>query len=189
MISFPTKKYAVIYADPPWSYRNFSGPRANRTYGSAEAHYSTMSREELTSLDVGSLAAKDCLLFLWAVFPNLPQAIELLQSWGFEYKTVAFTWIKTHQNGKIVSGLGFYTNGNAEICLLGRRGKFVRVARNVKQVVMSPRGRHSEKPAEIRNRIVALTGDVPRIELFTRQRAEGWDAWGNEVAAIEKIGG
>ena len=89
-------------------------------------------------------------------------------------------WVKTRGSG-LYSGLGFYTNSNAEICLIGRKGKFNRQAKNVKQIIVSPLGRHSEKPLEIRDRIVQLCGDVPRIELFAREKADGWDAWGNEV--------
>jgi len=179
------KKYKIIYADPPWSYSNFQGK--GKSFGDVSAHYKTMSLDEMKELKISDISDSDCMLFMWATYPNLPEAILLLQTWGFKYKTVAFTWVKTR--GKdFYSGLGFYTNSNCEICLIGRRGKFVRNKKNVKQLIVSPIGRHSEKPAEIRDRIVELCGDIPRIELFARQRVEGWDAWGNEIEESPVLG-
>jgi len=172
------KKYKIIYADPPWKYNQFQGQ--GKAYGDVSAHYPSMGNEELKTLPIHRLCSDDCVLFLWATYPNLPQAIELMNVWGFNYKTVAFTWVKT-RGGKYYSGLGFYTNSNCEICLLGTKGKFKRVNKNVKQLIISPLREHSRKPDEIRNRIVQLCGNLPRIELFARQRFEGWDAWGNEV--------
>jgi Transcriptional activator, adenine-specific DNA methyltransferase len=170
------KKYQVIYADPPWSYSNFQGK--GKSHGDVSAHYKTMSLEDMKGMAIP--ADNDCIIFMWATFPNLPEALELLSAWGFQYKTVGFVWVKTRGSG-LYSGLGFYTNSNAEICLIGRKGKFNRQAKNVKQIIVSPLGRHSEKSLEIRDRIVQLCGDVPRIELFAREKADGWDAWGNEV--------
>lgn len=173
------KTYKVIYADPPWAYNNFQGK--GTTFGDVSAHYPTMTFDQMRTLSVSTLTAADgCVLFMWATFPNLPEALSLITAWGFEYKTVAFTWIKTR--GKDwYSGLGFYTNSNAEICLLARRGKFRRASKNVKQLVVAELRRHSEKPAEVRDRIVSLCGDVPRIELFARTKTPGWDIWGNEL--------
>ena len=173
-------KYRIIYADCPWPYANFQGK--GKSHGDVSAHYPTMTLPELRNLGIGLRPhlAEDCVLFLWATFPNLPEALSVLKAWGFEYKTVAFTWAKTRGKGSY-SGLGFYTNANAEACLLGRRGKFSRQARDVKQLVVAPLGSHSTKPPEVRDRIVSLCGDVPRIELFARERVVGWDAWGNEV--------
>ena len=113
--------------------------------------------------------------------PNLIEGTEVLKSWGFKYKTVGFTWVKTNKNKGYYSGLGFYTNSNCEICLIGRKGKFNRNSKKVKQLVVDQLREHSRKPDCVRDRIVELCGDLPRIELFARQKVEGWDCWGNEV--------
>lgn len=177
--SLPNKKYNIIYADPPWSYDNFQGK--GKAYGDVSAHYKTMSLEEMKKLQIQKIADDNSAIFLWATYPNLKEALELIESWGFKYRTVAFTWIKT-RSGEYYSGLGFYTNSNAEICLLGIRGKMKRNKKDVKQLIVSELREHSRKPDETRNRIVELFGNVPRIELFARQKYEGWDAWGNEIA-------
>lgn len=170
------KQYNIIYADPPWRYRN------NQVQGSAENHYSTMEIQELCALPVEKFAAKDSVLFLWATFPKLPEALTLIEAWGFQYKSVAFVWLK--QNRKSLSwyyGLGFWTRGNAEICLLATRGHPRRKSNKIHQFIISPIEQHSKKPDIARQKIVDLMGDLPRLELFARQRAEGWDVWGNEV--------
>ena len=126
------------------------------------------------------------ICFLWATFPNISEAVKVMEAWGFQYKTAAFVWIKTYpKSGKPFWGMGAYTRANAEVCLLGIskgfKAKEQIKSHAVHQIVEAPVGRHSEKPDEVRRRIVELLGDVPRIELFARERAEGWDAWGNEV--------
>ena len=141
-----------------------------------------MSIDELCALPVEALAAKDCLLFLWATFPMLPEALQLIRAWGFTFKTVAFVWLK--QNRKSPTwfyGLGYWTRGNAEICLLAKRGKPKRHSAAVDQFIISPIEQHRKKPDVTRDKIVALAGDLPRVELFARQKCPGWDAWGNEV--------
>ena len=173
------KKYNVIYADPPWSYNVWSKKGAGR---SAESHYPTMSISELCALPVADLAAKDSALFLWATFPQLPEALRLIQAWGFTYKSAAFVWLK--QNRKSPGwfyGLGFWTRGNAEVCLLATRGHPKRQAANVHQFIISPVREHSRKPEEAREKIVALMGDLPRVELFVLQSPPGRALWGNEV--------
>ena len=170
------QKYKVIYADPPWDYQQC------RLSGSAKKHYPTMRIEELCALPVADIADRDCALFLWATFPQLPEALRLIQAWGFVYKTVAFVWLK--QNRKALTwfyGLGFWTRSNAEICLLATKGHPKRQSAGIHQLVISPVEQHSKKPDEVREKIVALMGDVPRIELFARQQTPGWDVWGNEV--------
>jgi N6-adenosine-specific RNA methylase IME4 len=174
-------KYQIIYADPPWSYSNFQGKGSY--YGDVSRHYKTMSREEIENLNVELLADNNCILFLWATFPNLPQAIRLIKVWGFEYKTVGFVWVKMKNDMSEVrgDGMGFYTLSNAEIVLIGVKGKFKRNRKDIKQIVLSPKWEHSKKPDEVRKRIVNLCGDLPRIELFAREKTNGWDSWGNEV--------
>ena len=135
-------------------------------------------------MPVADLAAPDSALFLWATFPQLPEALRLIEAWGFTYKSVAFVWLKKNRKSESwFYGLGFWTRGNAEICLLATRGRPKRAARDVKQVILSHVERHSQKPEEARRRIEALMGDVPRIELFARASPPGWDVWGNEVAS------
>lgn len=112
----------------------------------------------------------------------LREALDLIDAWGFQYKTVAFNWIKQNKSGSgMFWGLGNYTRSNSEICLIATKGKPKRASAAVHSVVVSPIERHSKKPDEVRDRIVKLMGDLPRIELFARETAPGWDAWGNEV--------
>ena len=173
------KKYNVILADPPWAYRVWSKKGMGR---SAENHYPTMSMEDIRALPVNDLAAENCALFLWITFPQLQEAFSVIQDWGFSYKTVAFVWVK--QNRKVPSlfwGLGYWTRANAEVCLLATKGNPKRQSAAVHQVILSPVEQHSKKPDAVRERIVALMGDVPRVELFARQETPGWDVWGNEV--------
>ena len=141
-----------------------------------------MSIEELCALPVAELAAKDSALFMWATFPQLPEALRLIRAWGFTYKSVAFVWLK--KNRKADSwfyGLGFWTRANAEICLLATKGHPKRQAADIHQFIISPIEAHSKKPDETRDRIVALMGDLPRVELFARQTSPGGVVWGNEV--------
>lgn len=176
------KQYGIIYADPPWRYRQ------KNINGAAEHHYFTLGPDELCALPVGELAAKDCALFLWATFPQLPEALRLIKAWGFTYKSVAFVWLK--QNRKSPGwfyGLGFWTRGNAEICLLATRGHPKRKSAGVHQFIISPVEAHSKKPDITREKIVELLGDLPRVELFARQKTEGWDVWGNEVESTLQL--
>lgn len=173
------KKYGVIYADPPWHYKVYSKKGMGR---SAESHYPTMKLEDIKALPVADLADRDCALFLWVTLPCLLEGIEVLKAWGFEYKTTAFVWVK--QNRKADSlfwGMGFWTRSNAEICLLGTKGRPKRKDAGIHQVVISHVEEHSRKPQEVHDRIIRLMGDVPRIELFARRKTEGFDVWGNEV--------
>ena len=177
-IAFPNKKYSIIYADPPWSYRD-KAVSGNRGAG---CKYETQGIDLIASLPVGSISASDCALFMWVTMPKLNECFDVISGWGFEYKTCAFTWVK--KNKKSDSwfwGMGRWTRANAEICLLATKGKPKRLDAGVHSVIDSPIRAHSQKPDETRERIVRLLGDVPRIELFARQRHEGWDAWGNEI--------
>ena len=174
------KQYGVILADPPWRYFTYAKPE-NR--GTAESHYATMNLEDIKALPVKSLAAKDCALFLWATFPCLYEALEVLDAWGFQYKTIAFVWVKLNQKSDTLFwGMGSWTRANAEICILATRGRPRRKAANVHQVILSHIREHSRKPEETRERIVSLMGDdIPRLELFARDAVPGWDVWGNEA--------
>jgi N6-adenosine-specific RNA methylase IME4 len=184
-IPFPDGKFSVIYADPAWTYKVWSKKGEGRT---AASHYDVMALNDIKRLPVAKLADKDCALFMWATYPNLKEAFEVLEAWGFTYKTVAFTWVKKNKvSDSWFWGMGYWTRANAEICLLATKGKPKSVSRSVHQVVDARIERHSKKPDEVRERIVKLMGDVPRVELFARQRCDGWAAWGNEVSDGEAI--
>ena len=170
------KKYTVLYADPPWRYRNKPNGR------SPESHYPTMKTEDICALPVHALAAEDCALFLWVTMPMIFEAQKVLAAWGFRYKTVAFVWVKQNRKGTgIFWGMGYWTRANAELCLLATKGHPQRRTKNIHQVIISPVEEHSKKPEEARRRIEALMGEVPRLELFARRPSPGWDVWGNEV--------
>ena len=176
MTEFPNKKYKIIYADPPWSYDD----RLQHHGGSAESHYDTMSYQNICSLPVKQITDDDCFLFLWGTWPLLPESLGVIKSWGFEYKTNAFVWVKQYQSGRDVFGMGNYTRGNTEFCLLGVKGKPKRVNNTISQLIKTTIQEHSEKPDEVRKRIIQLCGDLPRIELFARTKVHGWDVWGND---------
>ena len=181
------KKYGIIYADPPWHYRVYSNKVAGR---SAESHYPTMTIEEIQALPVSELADKDCALFMWITFPLLKESLSVLSAWGFKFKTIAFVWIKQNRKSdSLFWGMGYWTRANAEFCVLATKGKPKRMAKNVHQVIVSQIEEHSKKPDEARRRIVRLMGDLPRIELFARQKTAGWDVWGNEVESDIILGG
>nr|DAV17440.1 MAG TPA: N6 adenosine methyltransferase subunit [Caudoviricetes sp.] len=180
MIPFPNKKYSVIYADPPWSYRQ--GGR-----GAAKNHYDTMSAEQLCRMPVRDICTDDAVLFMWATFPNLPEALKVMQDWGFTYKTAAFVWVKQNKKSSaLFMGGGSYTRANGEVCLIGvsKNTKASRVvaSHSVRQIIVAPVRHHSQKPSEARSRIRELMGvDRSYIELFARNTTPVWDVWGNEV--------
>lgn len=170
------KKYSIIYADPPWQYQH------RGCEGAADKHYETISMEELCKLPIPRIADKDCVLFLWTTFPKLEEQLPLFGMWGFRYVTLGFSWIKTNaKDGKPFFGIGYYAKSNCEVCLMGLKGKMKPVSNKVSSCIISPRREHSRKPDEVRERIVELFGDKPRIELFARQATSGWDCWGNET--------
>ena len=172
------KKYQIIYADPPWNF-NFR-KRNGLSQQAKDSLYDTMRPEDILALPVGRLADHNCALFLWIMDSQMQLALDVIKSWGFTYKTVAFTWIKTTKNTYHFGG-GNWTRSNPEQCLLATRGNIKRMSASVRQLITEPRRGHSRKPDRIRNDIVQLVGFLPRIELFARQKTEGWDVWGNEV--------
>ena len=172
------KKYQIIYADPPWSYND----KMSGHSFSLDHEYKTQSKNWIAELPVKDIAEKDCVLFMWAVSPLLPDALEVMKAWGFKYKTLAFCWIKKTKNGKQVHNLGRWTMGGVELCLLGVKGHPQRKVKNIKQTFEALRTKHSQKPFEVRRFIEDLMGnDRTKIELFARQKTEGWDVWGDEV--------
>ena len=175
------KRYSIILADPPWKY-NSRANHKTRFRGGACGHYDLMSMEDIKALPIPEISAENCVLFLWCTFPYLDEQIKLFKHWGFKYRTLGFSWIKLNpKNGKPFFGVGYYAKSNAEVCLMGIKGKMKPISNKVSSCVISPRREHSRKPDEVRERIVQLFGDLPRIELFARQKINGWDAWGNEV--------
>lgn len=181
------KKYKIIYADPPWSYNDKMG----NDVAFQAMTYPTMNLEEIKKLKINSISDNDCVLFMWAVSPLLKEAFEVIEHWGFRYKTVAFVWNKQTVNGIDISNMGRWTMGNVEVCLLGTKGKPQRIRKYIKQLITATRREHSRKPDEARERIVQLMGNLSRIELFARDDGsknlfgenplDGWDVWGNEV--------
>lgn len=177
--------YTVLYSDPPWHYDD------QNCNGAAEQQYRSMTFDQLCSLPIAQIAAADAALFMWATYPKIQDALNLIPFWGFAFKSYAFDWVKL-RGGRPQMGLGRWTRGASEVCLLAVRGKPQRQDKGVRQLVetlvadddrllYAPAGRHSAKPVEVRERIVQLMGDVPRLELFARERVPGWDCFGNEV--------
>lgn len=172
------KKYNIIYADPPWSYKDkaLAGNRG------ACCKYDVMTIEDIENLPIKDISASDCILFMWVTMPFLKDCFDVIKSWEFNYKTCAFTWIKQNKkSNSLFWGMGSWTRANAELCLIATKGKPKRQSAKVHSVIMSKIREHSRKPDETRDRIVELCGDIPRIELFARQSVDGWDCWGNEV--------
>jgi N6-adenosine-specific RNA methylase IME4 len=174
--------FNIILLDPAWKYnaRKNEGTKFGK---GVDGHYGTMTIKQISELPIGELASENCAMFMWCTFPQLDEQIQLFKKWGFDYKTVAFTWVKTNpRNNKPFFGIGYYAKSNAEVCLLGIKGKMKPVSNSVSSIIISPRQEHSRKPDEARNRIIQLFGDIPRIELFARQRCDGWTCLGNELS-------
>ena len=178
------KKYQIIYADPPWKYQDKSKSHG----GGAESHYPCLSITEMCKLPIKDIAEDNSVLLMWVTMPMLEVAFEVIKSWGFKYKTCAFTWVKVNKNNSIYMGMGRYTRANAEICLLATRGKGLkRKNASIKNTHLLPRTKHSQKPDLFRSMITELFNIPPfqregkLIELFAREKTFGWDTWGNEV--------
>lgn len=177
-MDWPTGKYKAILADPPWDYEVWNRETSR---SSPELHYSVMRPEQINALPILEVADKDCVLFLWVTYPTLLQGIETLQAWGFTYKTVAFTWMKTYSRSyRPFVGMGHWTRSNAELCLLGTKGNPKRKNKDVEQAILSPVRQHSRKPEIVHERIERLV-DGPYLELFARCQRDGWTCWGNQV--------
>lgn len=190
-VGWPTGKYGAILADPPWRFQCWSGKGTARA---AENHYGTLDMLDLAGLAVGDLAADDSILFLWATWPLLSDAMALIPAWGFEYKTCAFCWTKA--DGRQIEmfqdfieaymGLGYWTRANSEVCLLATRGSPKRLNADVKQAIVEPRREHSRKPDCVYERIERLV-EGPYLEIFARTKRDGWTSWGNEVGKFANV--
>ena len=174
------RTYSIIYIDPPWRYRvHFDDNNGSRN---SNHHYKTMTDQDIIKLPIQKIAAENCALFLWVTNPQLLLLGDIFRTWGFEFKTSAFTWVKEYPNShKLFCGLGHYTRNGCESIFLGMKGRLPVKSHSVKQVVVAPYTRHSEKPAVFRDLIVQLFGDLPRIELFARTGAPGWDSMGDQL--------
>lgn len=189
MIYQAGKKYGAVSIDPPWRFITHSGGKVPARAESSQ--YPTLTIEEMRKLDIASVMADDSVLHMWATMPTLPEAIDLGRSWGLKYSTVGFVWIKTYPSviGRFVEildtanwfmGMGYWTRSNAELCLLFTKGSPKRVSKGVRQVIIAPSYKHSQKPKEIYSRIMQLTeGDY--LEIFAREHYPGWYALGNEL--------
>lgn len=166
------KKYQIIYADPPWCWDTYSSKGRTKT---PDNHYNLMDIDDIKALPIDTISDTNCILFMWTQDAHLQNALDIGASWGFTYKTIGFVWDK--QN----FGMGYWTRKGAEICLLFTKGHPKRISGGVRQFISSKVREHSRKPDEVRERIVQLMGDIPRIELFAREKVDGWDCWGNEV--------
>jgi len=190
------KRYKAILIDPPWKFKVWS--EATGLDRSAEKHYPTMDLATLKLLPVQTVMDDDCAVFMWITWPMMPDALELAEAWGLEYKTCAFLWAKLNKRaegrfaiiGDLVNwfmGMGYWTRSNSEACLLFTKGKPKRKAADVRQLVVSPVRRHSQKPDSIYGFIERLV-DGPYCEFFARKTQPGWDCWGNEVKSTVKLG-
>ena len=167
-----------MYADPPWNYTATSNKIPSRAKEGQS--YNAMRMIDIYDFKIPP-TTKNCVLFMWATAPLLPEALYTIKSWGFEYKTIAFTWIKKNKCGSNFWGMGSWTRSNPEYCLLAIKGNPKSVSHSVHSVIETVIEEHSKKPGIVREKIVELCGDLPRIELFARQKIEGWDSVGNQL--------
>ena len=183
------KKYNVIYADPAWKYNRGvhqeTFPKRKQIRTERELPYDTMTIEQMKGLNIKQISESDCACFMWVTDSHLKQGIELLESWGFKYKTIVFIWKKITNKGNTCATVGAWTTKNCEICLLGTKGNMLKhkVSNNTFQLIEAERTINSKKPNEIRDRINQIFPNVSKIELFARENQEGWDVWGNEVVS------
>lgn len=166
------KKYQIIYADPPWKYRDTAEFKKFRPHGfGADFHYKTLTTQEICQIWIPK--EKDSILFLWVTVPFLEDGFKVLNSWGFKYKTALF-W------DKVTIGTGHYFRGQIEVCLIGISGKIRAFHTQLRNLIVCKKSKHSKKP-DIFYSIIDKLGYSRKLELFARQKTEGWDVWGNEV--------
>jgi N6-adenosine-specific RNA methylase IME4 len=194
--SLPTIEggWHCILADPPWEFKAWVREVSPSDAYSRRAPYGTMTQEEMASLPVGSIAGEDCALFMWGIWVSLPDAIDLIEKWGFTYKTCAFVWTKADiqqmemfeetESGEM--GLGYWVRQNTEFCLLGTKGSPKRLSASVRQAIIERRREHSRKPDCVHERIERLI-DGPYLELFARKSRLGWTTWGNQATKFDEV--
>ena len=178
-------KYDVVYADPPWEYKESGGGRR----GTANLPYEVMTTEEICNIPVRNICKDDTILYIWATFRKLKECLRVISAWGFEYYGLGFDWTKTTEKGSPCFGMGYYTRQNNEVCLIGVKKKQPKpIDRSVSCVVWTPRREHSRKPDAVRNRIKKIHGDCATyIELFSRNDEDGWDCWGKEAGVFKAV--
>ena len=177
-MNLPENKYAIILCDPPWQFKN----RKGTLNGLADRHYSTMTLDEMKALPVNDIAADDCVLVMWYVGSQPQEAIDLVKAWGFTLKNMnGFVWVKLTTKLLAFFGMGFWTRAGSESAIIATKGKPKPLNKNIRAVRHEVVGKHSAKPAAFRQDIVDLCGDLPRIELFAREKTVGWDVFGDEV--------
>jgi N6-adenosine-specific RNA methylase IME4 len=189
LLSKKNKRYGVIYADPPWHFKNFSSRGEGRN---AVAHYDCLTIDEIAKLPVAELAADNCALFLWATDPLLDKALYVIKAWKFQFKTVGFYWAKLNKSADVsritendfFCGLGYWTRANVEQCLLATRGTPPRLVGDVRRLIIDKRREHSRKPDEVFRRIERLARG-PYLELFARETRRNWDTWGIEAGLFD----
>ena len=181
MDDLPRGKFGAILVDPPWHFKVWSFSDKSI----AKQHYNTMDIEDIYRLSVKDVAAKDCVLFIWVIWPMLEHGLKAIETWGFKYKTCAFAWMKTRANGNLAMGTGYWTRANTETCLLATKGHPKRINTDVMQAILDERREHSRKPDCIHERIERLVAG-PYLELFARQTRPGWISWGNEVNKFDQ---
>jgi len=174
--------YQVIYADPAWRFKTRSEKGRGR---SPEQHYRTIDLPKMKQLPVWALAAPNCALVMWVYDPMLPEALELINAWGFKFKTRLFDWVKETSSGEDAFGLGYWTRKGGEQCWLATRGSPRRRAKDVRQYCRAELREHSRKPEEIARRVERLLPG-PYCELFSRTSREGWDSWGDQTGKFER---
>lgn len=182
----PRNHYGAILADPPWGFQCWDGKDKRVASRGSVTPYTTLDMDEIGALPVAKLAAPDCALFMWCVWPTLQDAYGVIEAWGFKPKTCAFLWLKADPyklwslEEDVYMGLGYWTRANSEPCLLATRGRPKRLSAGVRQGIIEPRREHSRKPDCVHDRIERLVSG-PYLELFARQVRPGWDVWGNET--------
>ena len=190
-LSSVKKKYDIVYADCPWTYND----ALNLQNEGSSVHYNLLTLKQLKNMPIDKISEKNSILFMWVTMPLLEEGLDVIKSWGFTYKTCAFSWVKINPKANSVfKGIGRWVMGNVELCLLATKGRPQRICKNIPQVVLFPRMKHSQKPIEVKERIVELIGDKKRIELFARARKTpeenkeylGWDVWGLESKNCHK---
>lgn len=185
-------KYRVIYADPPWRFGSKMYQDSNRKMLKLdEVQYNTLSINEIKNLDVNGISHSNSICFLWVPDSHIKEGISVLESWGFEYKTIGFNWIKRYSSGSFCVNFAPWTLKSWELCLIGIKGIMGKYKQrnNIKGLLIETRTQHSRKPDEVRNRINLLFGNVPKIELFARQKNQGWHVWGDEVESDIELKG
>lgn len=191
-MTIPPGPFSCILADPPWHHASRSAK--GQTRRSPSHHYATMSLPDICALPVAASAAKDCHLFLWTTWPHLPQALKVMDAWGFKYSSAFLTWVKLNPSkGDLIwfgdadfhVGMGYTSRKNTEILLLGRRGAPKRLSKGVRELMIAARRQHSRKPDETHIRIETYC-DGPRLEMFAREQRSGWTSWGNETTKFSE---